>query len=135
MTVPDKLHSILYKEYTALNTTSLNQVKEKLLHQLGDNLELTPSESFDWEDEFIEVGGTPKQLEEMKKSRPAFGDNFRLKGLIVNEQRSVIMAQVNRVTDNKDFTIDLHLMEAQNSNSNEFDMLKEYSIWYYSVED
>ncbi len=133
MTVSNNLRSSLYQDLKSLNTASLNQIKERLLQQLKINLLLTPSEAFDWEDDFLEAGGTNNQLVEMKRNRPAFGDHFHLKGLAINDQRSVVMAQVTRVTDQKDFNIDLDLLETQNSSIPEFDVLKEYSIWYYSL--
>jgi len=133
MSVQNKLPSSLYQDILTINSASLNQIKERLLEQLKINLVLTPSEPFDWEDDFLKAGGTNNQMVEMKKSRPAFGNHFYFKGLVVNDQRSVLMAQVTRVLDQKDFNIDLDLLETQNSSIPEFDVLKEYSIWFYSL--
>lgn len=89
------------------------------------------AEVFDWEEPFLEPDADGDAYERLKAEQPAHTDTFDL--IAVNEVPDPIdglMARVQRHEDGRQFTVPLENLEAQDPDSHDFILLKDYVVWH-----
>ena len=107
----------------------------KYLNYLKQNMQfpchVTGIEEFEWEEEYIMGFGTKKEYARLKKTQPSYTDSFtinRVEDLILHEDG--IFAQVQRVSDRKNFLLLLAELESVDAMSPNNQLLDDYSVWY-----
>jgi len=108
---------------------------EKYLQYLKDHIEF-PCQvksvgEFGWEEYYTFGPGNTKEYEKLKKIRPSYADRF----ILLNFEDEIdsdygIMVKVQRVSDNKRFTLDLEKLEPTDKKSKNYQLINDYSVWF-----
>lgn len=108
---------------------------EKYLKYLKEYVEipcqLKSGDEFGWEEYYTFGPGNKNEYEKLKKTRPSYTDKFIL--LSIEEEIDLdegIMVNVQRVSDNKKFTLPLENLEPTDKKSKNYQLLDDYSVWY-----
>jgi len=112
-----------------------NKTLKSYLTYLKGNLELpcrvTGIEDFQWEEFYILGPGSKKEHEKLRQTQPSYLDTFELLGLEKEfDEFSGLFVTVNRITDNKTFTLPLADLKAKRKDSNNHRLLNDYSVWF-----
>ena len=110
---------------------------EKYLAYLTKNIDfsglVTGMDDFRWEEYYIFGPGDDKEYEELKKTHPSCTDKYKILGF--DEDDDVddgILVNVERISDKKQFTLPLADLEAVDRNSSNYQILADYSMWYWN---
>jgi len=105
----------------------------KYLQYLKKNIEfpctVTGIEDFPWEEKYILGPGNKKKYEKLKKTNPSFTDKFEILDF-VNDNEEQIMVAIRRLSDNKQFILELDYLKATEQKSKNFQLLDDYSVWF-----
>jgi hypothetical protein len=105
------------------------------LAYLKKNLEfpcyLTGIEDFPWEERYVLGDGSKTEYEKLKKTKPSYTDTFEILGLEdeIDESHGILV-KVKRVSDRKKFTLPLADLEAEDQQSNNYQLLDDFSVWF-----
>ena len=104
-------------------------------HKLTFPLILTGIESmgyFSWEERYEFGYGNQKDYERLKKERGSYKESYELKTLdnAKIEEDWDILVPVVRVSDKRRFTIPLSELQAADENSENYQLLNDYTVWY-----
>jgi hypothetical protein len=107
----------------------------KYLHYLKENIEfpciVTGLEDFPWEEKYVFGYGSKKEYEKLKKDNPSYKDKFEILDFIEDEDYDrQIMVKVKRLSDQKEFILDLDYLKAVDKKSKNYQLLDDYSVWY-----
>jgi hypothetical protein len=108
----------------------------KYLHYLKENIELpcivTGIEDFPWEEKYVFGYGNKKEYEKLKKENPSYKDKFEILDFIVDEDYSdeQIFVSAKRISDQKEFILDLDYLNAVDKKSKNYQLLDDYAVWY-----
>ncbi len=107
----------------------------KYLHYLKKNIEF-PSivigiEDFPWEEKYVFGYGNKKEYEKLKKNNPSYKDKFEILDFIEDEDYDEqIMVRVKRLSDQKEFILELDYLKAVDKKSKNYQLLDDYAVWY-----
>jgi hypothetical protein len=102
-----------------------------LNNNLNFPLKLTGIEDFNWEEFYVFGPGSEKEYEELKKTQPSYTDIFNMTKLDdYYDDDYGLFAKVIRVTDKKRFRIPLADLKAIYEESNDYQLLDDYSVWF-----
>ena len=113
-----------------------NGTVAKYLQYLKENIEfpciVTGIEDFPWEEKYVFGYGNKKEYEKLKKENPSYKDKFEILDFIVDEDYSdeQIFVSVKRLSDQKEFILDLDYLKAVDKKSKNYQLLDDYSVWY-----
>jgi len=108
----------------------------KYLHYLKENIELpcivTGIEDFPWEEKYVFGYGNKKEYEKLKKENPSYKDKFEILDFIEDEDYNdeQIFVSVKRLSDQKEFILELDYLKAVDKKSKNYQLLDDYSVWY-----
>jgi hypothetical protein len=108
----------------------------KYLHYLKENIEfpciVTGIEDFPWEEKYVFGYGNKKEYEKLKKENPSYKDKFEILDFIVDEDYSdeQIFVSAKRISDQKEFILDLDYLNAVDKKSKNYQLLDDYAVWY-----
>ena len=107
----------------------------KYLHYLKKNIEfpciVTGLEDFPWEEKYIFGPGNKKEYEKLKKDNPSYKDKFEILDFFEDEDfDEQIMVNVKRLSDHKEFILELDCLKAVDKKSKNYQLLDDYSVWY-----
>jgi hypothetical protein len=112
---------------------------KKYLVYLQKNLEipcyLTGIEDFSWEERYVFGGGNQKEYEKLKKTQPSYTDIFEC--IDFNRETDEgygISVNVKRVSDKRKFTLPLADLESTDNQSNNYQLLDDYSVWFVNYQ-
>lgn len=125
-----RIELILKTKKIEVNKKNLLTYMEYLNKNIELPCQLTGSEDFDWEEEYVIGGGSKKEYERLKKTHPSYTDTFKFIKFnhYINEADGLLV-DVQRTTDRKKFTLPLSYLEATEEGSNNYKLLDDYSIW------
>lgn len=110
---------------------SLTTYGAYLERHLGSPLRVQASEEFDWEEPYLVPGSDSDEYRKLRTNQPSHLDVFLLTAIPKTpDAASGLIAQVTREGDDKQFVVPLHLFEAVDPTSADFEVLKEYTIWF-----
>ena len=92
---------------------------------------LTGIEDFPWEERYVFGYGSEAEYEKLKKKQPSYTDKFNLLNLDeeINEDYGLLVV-VERISDNKKFTLPLADLKAIDEHSKNYQLLDDYSVWF-----
>ena len=92
---------------------------------------LTGIEDFPWEERYVFGYGNKAEYEKLKKKQPSYTDKFNLLNLDeeINEDYGLLVV-VERISDNKKFTLPLADLKAIDEHSKNYQLLDDYSVWF-----
>ena len=108
----------------------------KYLHYLKENIELpcivTGIEDFPWEEKYVFGYGNEKEYEKLKKENPSYKDKFEILDFFEDEDYSdeQIFVSTKRLSDQKEFILELDYLKAVDKKSKDYQLLDDYSVWY-----
>jgi len=107
----------------------------KYLHFLKENIKLpcvtTGIEDFPWEEKYVLGYGNKKEYEKLKKDNPSYKDKFEILNFYEDENYDEqIMVRVRRLSDQKEFILELDYLKAVEEKSKNYQLLNDYSVWY-----
>ncbi len=108
---------------------------EKYFQYLKKNVKfpciVTGADDFPWEEFYVFGPGDEDEYEEFKKTQPSFTDEFSILSFDDDyDEDSGILVNVRRISDKKEFTLPLEDLEAVDKNSNNYQILDDYSTWF-----
>ncbi|SDC14955.1 hypothetical protein [Williamwhitmania taraxaci] len=91
---------------------------------------LTGIEDFDWEEPFLFGKGKKSEYEKMRATNPSYQDEFEYIEItdLLDEKKGV-MANVNRVSDNQQFSLPLWDLKTTEFNYPNYLIVSDYSYW------
>lgn len=109
---------------------TLAKYRSYLAANLGKNCVLTGSEDFPWEEKYVFGYGSKQEHDELRKTRASYMDTFELLKINhINDPLEGLTAQVKRLEDGKEFSLDLTYLEAVDKSSTDYQLIKDYSFW------
>ena len=108
----------------------------KYLHYLKENIEfpciVTGIEDFPWEEKYVFGYGNKKEYEKLKKENPSYKDKFEILDFIEDEDYNdeQIFVSTKRLSDQKEFILELDYLKAVDKKSKNYQLLDDYSVWY-----
>ena len=107
----------------------------KYLHNLKENIEfpciVTGIEDFPWEEKYVFGYGNKKEYEKLKKDNQSYEDKFEILDFFEDEDYDEkIMVNVKRLSDQKEFILELDYLKAVDKKSKNYQLLDDYSVWY-----
>lgn len=138
----DKIHLEIFEQQLEeiLGSTNLEVTKtnlKKYLKYLKQNIQypcvVTGMDEFEWEEYYTMGPGSKKEYQNLKKTKPSHTDKFNI--LRLNDTLDAengILAEVERTSDKKKFTLPLAELESVVEESLNTDLLEDYSMWFFS---
>ncbi len=115
---------------------TINNLK-KYLKYLKENIEypcvVTGMDEFEWEEYYTIGPGSKKEYQKLKKTQPSHTDKFNI--LKLNDtldDKYGILADVQRGSDQRKFTLPLAELESVVEDSLNSELLENYSMWFFS---
>ena len=108
----------------------------KYLHYLKENIEfpciVTGIEDFPWEEKYVFGYSNKKEYEKLKKENPSYKDKFEILDFIEDEDYNdeQIFVSAKRLSDQKEFILELDYLKAADKKSKNYQLLDDYSVWY-----
>ena len=108
----------------------------KYLHYLRKNIEfpciVTGLEDFPWEEKYVFGYGNKREYEKLKKDNPSYKDKFEILDFIEDEDYNdeQIFVKAKRLSDQKEFILELDYLKAVDKKSKNYQLLDDYSVWY-----
>ncbi len=116
--------------------TASEEALKNYLEFLNKNVKLPCSvraiKEFEWEEYYLFGPGSNKEYESYKKTRPSHTDTFniiRFEDKIESEEDGILV-EVQRLTDQKNFTVNLYELEAVDEESASAKLLNDYAVWF-----
>jgi len=106
-----------------------------LLAHLKLPCDVTGIEDFQCEEFYVLGPGSKTEYQRLRKNRPSYRDVFELTAIDVDSVSEWIMfyddlkAHVRRKTDGKQFILGLSELKATKKDSQEYQLLYDYSVW------
>ena len=126
-----RIAAILGSNDFRVGKKSLAKYRDYLKSNLSLPCRLTGIEDFLWEEFYVFGPGDEKEYEELKKTRPSYTDKFDF--IDIDEHESLeegLFVQVLRVSDNKRFALPLADLEPVDEDSENYQLLNDYSVWF-----
>jgi hypothetical protein len=108
----------------------------KYLNYLKENIEfpciVTGIEDFPWEEKYVFGYGNKKEYKKLKKENPSYKDKFEILDFIEDEDYNdeQIFVSTKRLSDQKEFILDLDYLKAVDKKSKNHQLLDDYAVWY-----
>ena len=107
----------------------------KYLQYLKENIEfpcnVTGIDDFPWEEKYAFGHGNKKEYEQLKKDNPSYKDKFEIIDFYEDEDEDeTIMVRARRLSDQKEFVLDLDNLKSEYKKSKNYQLLDDYSVWY-----
>jgi len=85
---------------------------------------------FSWEEHYFFGPGTKAEYKELKKTRPSHTDIFNLLCFYGTDQEIGILVDVQRVSDNMEFTLPLAELEVVDKEDGNYQLIDDYMVWF-----
>ncbi|AMW29533.1 MULTISPECIES: calcium-binding protein [Arthrospira] len=94
---------------------------------------VTGSDEFDWEEEYLFSSGRKKEYQKQKINNPSYQDTFEILSFVDKfDAEDGLKVEVRRVSDEKLFTLVLADLECTDEESDNYELIEDYSIWFLS---
>jgi len=85
---------------------------------------------FHWEEDYFFGAGNMEEYRELKKTRPSHTDIFTLVSFYDIDLEIGILVDVQRVSDNRGFTLPLAELEVIDKRAENNQIIDDYSVWF-----
>ncbi len=127
----EKVKQILGSDDIDVSSRNLKKYLQYLKKNLKFPCQVEPIEEFSWEEYYVFGPGNKKEYEKLAQTRPCYTDIFKLLGLQDEFfEEEGIMADVQRLSDKKKFTVPLENLEPTDADSPNYQLLDDYSVWF-----
>ncbi|MGB3508059.1 MAG: calcium-binding protein [Microcoleaceae cyanobacterium] len=128
-----KLEEILGSTNLEVTKTNLNKFLKYLKQNIQYPCVVTGMDEFEWEEYYTMGSGSKKEYQKLKKTKASHTDKFNI--LKLNDSLDAedgILAEVERTSDKKKFTLPLAELESVVEESLNTELLEDYSMWFFS---
>ncbi|NET44107.1 calcium-binding protein [Okeania sp. SIO2B3] len=128
-----KLEEIFNTSNLKVNQSNLKKYFKYLKQNIDFPCLVTGIEEFEWEEYYTMGPGSEKEYQKLKKKKPSYTDVFNL--LKLDDRlnlESGVLAELERTTDSQKFTLPLAELEAVMEDSENAELLEDYSMWFYT---
>jgi hypothetical protein len=123
-------HALGTKKVPAVSRRHLIRYRKYLLSCLDKNCVFTGREDFLWEEIYVFGPGDKAEYERLKKKFPSYTDDYQLLDLITDKtMENDLIAQVKRLSDQKNFNIGLSWLTTKDKHCQEFQFLNDFASW------
>jgi hypothetical protein len=126
----ERARCVLGKDWKSVSDKSLAKYHEHLKNKITYPCMVTGIEEFEWETLYSMTSRRQKEYKELKKINPCASDKYHLLSLEDWEVDDGIIAKVKRVKDQKEFSLPLADLETLTSDSVNYQLLDDYSVWF-----
>ncbi|MDL1981241.1 MAG: calcium-binding protein [Deltaproteobacteria bacterium] len=113
-----------------------NENLKKYFDYLNDHLDfsklVTGMQDFRWEEYYVFGPGDQKEYEKLKKKNPSYTDKYQILSLEEYDYDESILVNVKRISDKKKFVLPLAELKAVDKDSNNFQLLEDFSMWFWN---
>ncbi|MCU0517825.1 MAG: calcium-binding protein [Oscillatoria sp. Prado101] len=127
-----RLKAILGTKQLEIGETTLKRYLEFLKKNVRLPCPVKACQEFEWEEFYLYGPGSKKEYEKLKKIRPSHTDRFqiiRFEDKIESEDDGILV-EVERLTDKKNFMLNLYELEAVDEESASAELLDDYAVWF-----
>lgn len=116
---------------SVVDTNTLKRYLDYLKQHLESPCQVTGIESFEWEEYYMYEGGSEKEHDRLRQTRPSCMDKYELLSFDDNvDPEDGILVNVKRLSDKKTFVLPLAKLEATKRKSVNRQLLDDYAIWF-----
>jgi hypothetical protein len=127
----ERIEKILGRFDTEVSEESVLKFMDFLKKNINFPCQLTGIEDFPWEEYYVLGPGNKKTYEKLKKKQPSYTDIFNLISFENDlDENNGILVKVERLSDKKKFVLPLADLEATHTNSKNYQLLDDYSVWH-----
>ncbi|NEQ73867.1 MAG: hypothetical protein F6K23_12890 [Okeania sp. SIO2C9] len=128
-----KLEEIFNTSNLKVNQSNLKKYFKYLKQNIDFPCLVTGIEEFEWEEHYTIGPGSKKEYQKLKKKKPSYTDVFNLLKLDDKlDLESGILAELERTTDSQKFILPLAELEAVMEDSENAELLEDYSMWFFT---
>jgi len=112
---------------------SLSKFLTHLKSHFKSPCQLISIKHFQWEEHYFFGPGTKAEYMELKKTRPSHTDIFNLGSFYGIDQEVGILVDVQRVSDNMEFTLPLaglEVVDKEDGEDGNYQLIGDYSVWF-----
>ncbi|WP_044169982.1 calcium-binding protein [Kamptonema formosum] len=127
-----RLQAILGKKQLEVSERTLKTYLEFLKKHVRVPCPVKACQEFEWEEYYLYGPGSLKEYEKLKRIRPSHTDKFqiiRFEDKIESDDDGILV-EVQRLTDSKNFTLNLYELEATDEESASAEFLDDYAVWF-----
>ena len=127
-----RLKAILGQKQLEVSEKTLKNYLEFLKKKVRLPCPVKASQEFEWEEYYLYGPGSKKEYEKLKKTRPSHTDMLqiiRFEDNIESEDNGILV-EVQRLTDKKNFMLNLYELEAVDEESASAELLNDYAVWF-----
>jgi len=126
-----RIEQILGEDNLNVSDESLEIYRSYLQKNIVLPCELTGIEDFSWEEFYVFGPGNKKEYEKLKKTQPSYSDIYSFISFedLIDYTEGLIV-KVKRISDKKQFELPLADLKATDTNSQNYQLLDDYSVWY-----
>jgi hypothetical protein len=128
----NRIKAILGLSESAVSEEALKIYLEFLKKNMKLPCPVRASQELEWEEYYLYGPGSKKEYEKLKKNRPSHTDTFniiRFEDKIESEDDGIAV-EIQRLTDQKNFTVNLYELEAVDEESASAKLLNDYAVWF-----
>ena len=112
------------------NDTNILKYYSYLKNKISIPCVLTGIEDFPWEEKYVLGGWDQKEYEELKKDNPSYINEFELiEFLEPASGEDDLLIKAKRLSDKKVFELELSWLKCTVSNSKNYQLLNDFSVW------
>jgi hypothetical protein len=127
-----KILNIVNEEDMEVNNENLKKYFDYLNDHLDFSKLVTGMQDFRWEEYYVFGPGDQKEYEKLKKKNPSYTDKYQILSLEEYDYDESILVNVKRISDKKKFALPLAELKAVDKDSNNFQLLEDFSMWFWN---
>jgi hypothetical protein len=118
-------------EIPDVNRNTLIIYRDYLQQELQFPCIVTGIEDFQWEEYYIIGGGSKKEHNELRKTRPSYLDTYQFLEFTKEiDEFYGLQVLMKRVSDNRRFILNLADLKSTDEDSKNYQLLDDYSVWF-----
>ena len=119
------------KEVPEVNKETLKIYQQYLLDNLDNKVVCVGTEDFPWEERYVIGGYDQQEYEKLKKTQLSYTDECQLINILLDDDYTDndLIATVKRLSDGKQFKIELSWLEVVDAECKSHEILSDFSVW------
>ena len=116
-------------EVPEVSAGNLRVYRQYLLQHFDRKVVLTGREDFPWEERYVFGPGNQAEYEKLKRTNASYTDKYELLDILEEVLENDLIAQVKRVSDGKQFVIELSWLTTKPKKGKDYQLLDDFATW------
>ena len=116
-------------EVPEVSVENLRVYRQYLLQHFDRKTVLTGREDFPWEERYVFGPGNQAEYEKLKRTNASYTDKYELLDILDEVLENDLIAQVKRVSDEKQFEIELSWLTTKPEKGKDYQLLDDFATW------